>query len=914
MDSLWEDFVEWLIRNLMAIADTVTQSFMFAFSPQLQIFSTVFFPFQEFAAVLNYAAVAIALALVLFYIFLSVFMVFSKEYVNPFNYIVRFGLFLTLLYLGPTIMAFTLDVAGAAYWTIAEATGIVTTIDEDEDFTNDLKDLSSQIADLRRKKEEWKSDSMNWAGLTGAEKSSIIKEKFDDPINELIKQLSDKYASSGANSTYWSEVQAKTLEKVTTGGYGDVTDDEQADIDESAEAMADKYKSLKVGWLDKILAKFTGEDLEAREEEREQTLALLQTVNPQIAADAVKESFTLGIVASLLTLMVAFKYLGLLITLAERYVFIGILIFLYPIFLIPITNKNTSHVTKNYFRALGGQLIIQTLSMMFICILSIVISSTAGGGSAGSDTTYMAVTNTVSGKVLNVGGTFLWVCLMLGFVNVIGKLENLFNSLGWSVGASASNLGTQALGFATGLGFTIGRAATGAVRHREQGKSSGSGGGKGAGGSGSTTQGGFFSSGAKAQRAENKAFSKAGEAASKNPGKAVSGVSLENLSPQAQKSALGQVAANGGAGLAGKTGSQYAGGVFRDGKGLIPENAAINSASIDNKGNGQVNYTDSNGKSHTVGLSNEPPKNGVYSVGQDATGEAVYRQEMGTKGLGIQNMDNAMESGLFNGADSDTVKSAFGADDNSMLMFDSASGKYSLLDESGNTLATDLDRGFDTSSLGMKDDGDNKAVQLQTENGELISGFRDDSNKQMLNNYQNADGTGMTFDKEATAANGEKTWAYTHKDSSGDLVTESIGEDQARSIQAYTKNLTHAESKGDGQKMSDEDMCKFVDSSLENGYSYSGNSFEAAFKAKFGDSIDGKAYTINADAAHFNKFDSTSSATAVLEFAGEETGRLVTISATPSGGGYKKIKDKAGKTYYVSSISKGANSKKNDKK
>ena len=390
-------------------------------------------------------------------------------------------------------------------------------------------------------------------------------------------------------------------------------------------------------------------------------------------------------VSLLLLITMAKQYIFYIIEMAERYVVFFVQTICAPLAIAPMCSAGTQDITKRFFRMYFGELIVLCFSAFFLVTFKMV--TLWGMEASGS---YYSVNGT------QVGGNVLYILLLIGFLKTGQKIDTYLNVLGLNTAQTGMGMmpacmpefhnaarsvkeGAKKGGSAIG-GLIAGAASShlGIPIPGAGGKSS-----ERAGADGLTD-----SSRAAATRAEDIAASSNGGGRSGN----ISNHDFSGFSPDQAKEQLAKFSRDGFSGLNDQAGKTYAENLFQGNGGLIPNDAKIDSATINTDGGGHIDYTDADGKKHSLDLASEAPEDGMYMPVKDACGSEFFATETSPNSaetpVGVTT--DVGESAIA-GTSVEDLQNAVGFDENGYVVKND-DGSLSLYDGDGNEVASDVQK------------------------------------------------------------------------------------------------------------------------------------------------------------------------------------------------------------------------------
>ena len=390
-------------------------------------------------------------------------------------------------------------------------------------------------------------------------------------------------------------------------------------------------------------------------------------------------------VSLLLLITMAKQYIFYIIEMAERYVVFFVQTICAPLAIAPMCSAGTQDITKRFFRMYFGELIVLCFSAFFLVTFKMV--TLWGMEASGS---YYSVNGT------QVGGNVLYILLLIGFLKTGQKIDTYLNVLGLNTAQTGMGMmqacmpefhnaarsvkeGAKKGGSAIG-GLIAGAASShlGIPIPGAGGKSS-----ERAGADGLTD-----SSRAAATRAEDIAASSNGGGRSGN----ISNHDFSGFSPDQAKEQLAKFSRDGFSGLNDQAGKTYAENLFQGNGGLIPNDAKIDSATINTDGGGHIDYTDADGKKHSLDLASEAPEDGMYMPVKDACGSEFFATETSPNSaetpVGVTT--DVGESAIA-GTSAEDLQNAVGFDENGYVVKND-DGSLALYDGDGNEVASDVQK------------------------------------------------------------------------------------------------------------------------------------------------------------------------------------------------------------------------------
>ena len=324
-----------------------------------------------------------------------------------------------------------------------------------------------------------------------------------------------------------------------------------------------------------------------------------------------------AIIAAFLTIYLGWNYLMFLLEAAERYIVMAVLIICMPLGLAPSVSKQSESITKRYFSMFFSQLIILVFTAVFLAMFQYAAKHLP--------TSYIDMASG-SGTVKRIGGLFLYLLLLAGFLKVGSEVDRYLGTLGLSAAQTGRNLGGEIYSTFRAVG-ALANGASSAVRHI------------GSLGQGGRTQTAGLSAGDARQAAAIKSTVNTVQNAAGNARDGHSSgvdavrLSKESLGAGGMQEALKAASDSGVSRINGEFAKDYAEGMLND-NGIMPEGSKIKDAGLEFDKDGSlkaagIRYTDPDGMEKSLGITAEEPENGVFRAFSDELGNTYYAQQKG---------------------------------------------------------------------------------------------------------------------------------------------------------------------------------------------------------------------------------------------------------------------------------------------
>lgn len=689
LSNIWEDGIEFFIALIVGFFDKISVLSTYAFSPQLLLFNTYFGgAIGKVYKILLDLSIVIAVIIFISKLIIGIVNPRDKNYESPFMLVKGFIRYLIILWLVPTILSFTLSITNTVYWNTIE-----------------VIDPSNQSATMHLGGSMW-SGLQNW--LINNEESLAYEEPEED--EEEDEDTSD--------TSWWGRAKQFIGQK-------------------SAEILNNVNNS--VGGV--LINGITGNALQDAED-------AINSWGEESYENWQRTRYSEGLLAKLVSFFLIFilfkEYFCFMIEMAERYVLVGVLTFCAPLAMAPLVSEDTKQITKKYFSMWIGQLLVLVFSVIFLTVFEYGIFHMAR--TISSPGIYIDGSGMAYGK--NIGGTYVFLLVMIGFLKIGQKMDTFLNNVGLTVGQTGAGMSMLGGLMLSRITQSVGRASAGLA-----GKALGS----------MATPGSPLNSMlgamgvniASPDAVHDKAKSDVmgaikeqyhtddpSKSTSKPGEKYASGLDNKDASDclgmmnKGDWKDIAEELKGAGYGMDGDLAKAYAENTLQANDAesdlCIPEKAEINSARFNSDGCGEIDYTEENGSKHHLSIGDisdesHPASGPDYQVITDANGDEHYVQDYGDASLAEDmaqtalpaSYDDAARAAMpgFSDDDIDCTRDMFGIDDDGS-MYRESDGTYTAVDKDGNDAATGI------KAMGIADyEGESSdSVHFDNGSGRVVSG------------------------------------------------------------------------------------------------------------------------------------------------------------------------------------------------
>ena len=498
---------------------------------------------------------------------------------------------------------------------------------------------------------------------------------------DLTKTIATQYSYNEENSGMFTATMEALVININKAQETDKSNDD-TETSNMGEDSEEKKSSLEESYMTMKEVKDSGSS------------SLSSYIDDNIDGSWSKTKVDDGILVELVSLVLiitmAKQYIFYVIEMAERYVVFFVQTLCAPLAIAPMCSAGTQDITKRFFRMYFGELIILCFSAFFLISFKMLTLWGAGASVSGYDIPISG------GGTAYVSGNVLYILLLIGFLKTGQKIDTYLNVLGLNtaqtgglVQACMPEVNKMGRGIKEGAkkgGSALGGLIAGAASSHLGIPIAGAGGkssSERAGADGLTD-----SSRAAATRAEDIAASSNGGGRSGN----ISNHDFSGFSPDQAKEQLAKFSRDGFSGLNDQAGKTYAENLFQGNGGLIPNDAKIDSATINTDGGGHIDYTDADGKKHSLDLASEAPEDGMYMPVKDACGSEFFATETSPNSaetpVGVTT--DVGESAIA-GTSAEDLQNAVGFDENGYVVKND-DGSLALYDGDGNEVASDVQK------------------------------------------------------------------------------------------------------------------------------------------------------------------------------------------------------------------------------
>lgn len=151
------------------------------------------------------------------------------------------------------------------------------------------------------------------------------------------------------------------------------------------------------------------------------------------------------LISIILCLVMTYSFVKLVLEIVERYIVCGFLFYMAPMGFSLLASEGTANTTKTYMQMIIGQYLVITMNLMIIFVFFGAVG--VGGGGM---------------LIKSASDQILFMCLLISWLRLGAKLDEMMRTLGFSVAQTGAGLGAEIAGTALTIGI-MAKTATSAM-------------------------------------------------------------------------------------------------------------------------------------------------------------------------------------------------------------------------------------------------------------------------------------------------------------------------------------------------------------------------------------------------------------------------------------------------------------------